>query len=425
MTVQTNRTKEVFGIQRDLPLNYIERTADKILLDSLDRSHHVVIYGSSKQGKTSLRKKNLNEDQYILVHCSNKWDIDQIHNNILKQAGYELTLSKSLTTSGKAIVKATFGWNLFAKAEAEVEGEVSREKEKIIKSLDIDTEDVNDIIKALEEIEFNKIIVLEDFHYLKPETQRDFSISLKAFHENSKFTFLIVGVWLEENRLIVLNGDLAGRVKSVNADKWEHQELKKLVEDGEHLLNVSFDDVIKEELIKESLQNVYVVQEVCYLICIENNIHQTFEGNQFVLDCSKLSTFIDQVVSQHSGRYNKFISSLIEGFQPTELEMYKWILFAILIVEESDLDKGLRRSEINDVIISHHPRGADLNPGNLTQALTSIASLQVRSGITPIIVDYDSTTKKINIVDKGFIIWLHNQSKTEILNEASLPMTHT
>ncbi|MEA5461048.1 hypothetical protein VB796_18445 [Arcicella sp. LKC2W] len=422
MTLQTNKTKDVFGIQRDLPLNYIERSADKILLDSLDRSHHVVIYGSSKQGKTSLRKKNLTQTQYVLVHCSNKWDIEQIHNNILKQAGYELTVSKSLTTSGKAKVKATFGWNLFAKTEAEMEGEVGRENEKTTKSLDIDLEDVNDIIKALEEIKFDKILVLEDFHYLKPETQRDFSIALKAFHENSKFTFLIIGVWLEENRLIVLNGDLAGRVKSVNADKWEHHELKKLVEDGEHLLNVSFDETIKEVLIRESLQNVYVVQEVCYLICNDNNIHQTFEGMQFVLDCSKLDKFVDQVVSQHSGRYNKFISSLIEGFQPTELEMYKWILFAILNAEESDLDKGLRRSEINDVIRPNHPRGSDLNPGNLTQALTSIASLQVRSGITPIIVDYDSTTKKINIVDKGFIIWLHNQDKNEILLEASLPL---
>lgn len=420
--MKINKTKDVFGIQRDLPLNYIVREADKILVDSLDRSHHVVIYGSSKQGKTSLRKRNLQEDQYIIVHCSNKWDIDQIHNNLLKQAGYELTLSESLTTSGKAKVKATFGWNLFTKAEAEAEAEAGREKEKITKTLDIDIEDVNDIIKALEEIKFDKIIVLEDFHYLKPETQKDFAIALKAFHENSKFTFLIVGVWLEENRLIALNGDLAGRVKSVNADAWTNEELNRLINDGEYLLNVTFDDETKKKLIAESLQNVYVVQEVCYHLCIENKINQTHEGDQFQLDCSKLENFLDQVVSQHSGRYNKFISSLIEGFQPTELEMYKWILFAIIKAEESDLNSGLRRSELNEVIIQKHPRGGDLNPGNLTQALTSIASLQVRSGITPIIIDYDSTSKKINIVDKGFIIWLHNQDINEILKEAILPL---
>ncbi|MEA5138605.1 hypothetical protein [Arcicella rigui] len=420
--MKINKTKDVFGIQRDLPLNYIERAADRILVDSLDRSHHVVIYGSSKQGKTSLRKRNLKENDYIIVHCNNKWDIDQIHSNILKQAGYELTLSKSLTTSGKAKVKATFGWNLFAKAEVEAETEFEKEKEKITKSLDIDTDDVNDIIKALEEIKFNRIIVLEDFHYLKPETQKDFAIALKALHENSNFTFLIVGVWLEENRLIALNGDLSGRVKSVDADTWTQEELNKLIRDGEYLLNVSFNEQTKNKLIAESLQNVYVVQEVCYLICIENGINQTLEGNQFSLDCSKLEVFLDEVVSQHSGRYNKFITSLIEGFQPTELEMYKWILYAILKADDSMLNIGLRRSELNEVIVQKHPRGSDLNQGNLSQALTSIASLQVRSGITPIIIDYDSTLKKINIVDKGFIIWLHNQNLIEILKEANLPI---
>ena len=416
-----NKTKDVYGIQRDLPLNYIARSADKILIDSLDRSHHVVIYGSSKQGKTSLRKKNVLENEYILVHCNNKWDISQIHNNILKQAGYELTLSESSTISGKAKVKATIGWNLFTSGEVGTEAELSNNKEIVVKSLDVDIEDVNDIIKALEDISFSKIIVLEDFHYLKPETQNDFSIALKAFHENSKFTFLIVGVWLEENRLIALNGDLAGRVKSVNADKWENSELKKLIDDGETLLNISFTNDFKENLIRESLQNVYVVQEVCYHICIENGIEQTNIGQQLELDCSQLEKFIGQVVSQHSGRYSKFISTLVEGFQPTELEMYKWILYSILVSKEEDLDNGLRRSEISDLITEKHPRGIDLNPGNPTLALTSLASLQVRSGITPIIVDYDSTTKKINVVDKGFVIWLHNQEQEEILKESGLP----
>jgi hypothetical protein len=422
MIDQINQSKDVFGIQRDLPLNYITRKADQILLDSLDRSHHVVIYGSSKQGKTSLRKKNLQEDQYIIIHCNNKWDVAQINNNILKQAGYELALSNSLSTSGKAKVKATFGWNLFTKAEAEVEGEVGKKREKIMKSIDLDPEDVNDIIKALQEIAFNKYIVLEDFHYLKPDTQKDFAIELKAFHENSKYTFLIIGVWLEENRLIVLNGDLAGRVKSVNADSWEHNELQKLIEDGEYLLNVSFDEGTKQRLINESLQNVYVVQEVCYELCVDNNIFETFNGEQKKLDCSKLDAFIDKVVDQHAGRYNKFISSFIDGFQPTELEMYKWILYALLTGDEEKLEKGFRRSEINDIIIGKHPRGNELNPGNLTQALTSIASLQVRAGITPIIVDYDSSNKRVNVVDKGFIIWLHNQDLNDLLNSAGLPI---
>ena len=64
---------EVFGINRDLPLNYVEReSADAVLVNNLVRRQHLVIYGSSKQGKTSIRKHCLNANDYIVVHCSNK-----------------------------------------------------------------------------------------------------------------------------------------------------------------------------------------------------------------------------------------------------------------------------------------------------------------------------------------------------------------
>lgn len=408
MTGDSLKTKDVFGIQRDLPLNYVEREADKVLLNSLDRKHHVVIYGSSKQGKTSLRKRNLKEQDYVIVHCSNKWDLLQINLNILKQAGFELTTSEKITTSGKAKVKATFGWNLFAKAQAEPEIEGCRSKEREIKALDIDPEDVNDIITALEALDFKRIIVLEDFHYLKPETQKDFSIALKAFHENSSFTFLIIGVWLEENRLIALNGDLAGRVKSVNADEWQPEELHKVINDGEYLLNVRFDQHSKDTLVKECLQNVYIVQEVCYEICRRDLIEETVQGQTVELNCKELELIIDGVIDQHAGRYNTFVTSFVDGFQATELEMYKWIFYSVISAPIDQLEKGLRRSEIATKIQEKHPKGSDLNPGNLTQALKSIAALQIKKGITPIILDYDSGNLRLNIVDKGFIIWLNN-----------------
>ena len=71
-----NKTSDVFGISRDLPLNYVIReSADSLLVDSLTRDKHLVIFGSSKQGKTCLRKHVINEDDYIVIHCSNKWSI--------------------------------------------------------------------------------------------------------------------------------------------------------------------------------------------------------------------------------------------------------------------------------------------------------------------------------------------------------------
>jgi hypothetical protein len=103
----------------------------------------------------------------------------------------------------------------------------------------------------------NKYIVLEDFHYLSVETQKDFAVSLKAFHEQSSSCFIIVGVWLEENRLTVYNGDLTGRVISVNADKWSGEELEEVIHAGEALLNIQFSESFKQNLL-ESVLRVFI-----------------------------------------------------------------------------------------------------------------------------------------------------------------------
>lgn len=68
-----------------------------------------------------------------------------------------------------------------------------------------------------------------------------------------------------------------------------------------------------------------------------------------------------------------------------------------------------------------HPEKADLNPGNLTQALSSAASLKVKKDIKPIVLDYDHTRRRLHVVDRGFLIWLANQDRGELLDGVGLP----
>lgn len=99
---------DVYGLSRNIPLNYVERqNVDERLRSNLNRNKHITIFGSSKQGKTCLRKHCLNENQYILVQCSNRWSLSDLNANILKRAGYELTESTKVTYEGKAKVSAS------------------------------------------------------------------------------------------------------------------------------------------------------------------------------------------------------------------------------------------------------------------------------------------------------------------------------
>src|SRR6266403_4792435 len=91
-----HKTRDVFGITRGLPLNYVTRIdVDSKFIDSLTREKHLIIHGGSKQGKTSLRKYNLKPDDYIGISCQNKWEVADLMAAILKAAGYQVTQSDS------------------------------------------------------------------------------------------------------------------------------------------------------------------------------------------------------------------------------------------------------------------------------------------------------------------------------------------
>lgn len=127
---------EVFRTSRDLPMNYISRAhVDDLFVDSLAKQTHIVIHGSSKQGKTSLRKKNLLESDYISITCSNTWGIADINESILKRAGYQITVSESKTLKGTSKVSLSVGLT-DTKIGSDISMELARQINR--KSLELD-----------------------------------------------------------------------------------------------------------------------------------------------------------------------------------------------------------------------------------------------------------------------------------------------
>jgi hypothetical protein len=417
---------DVFGVSRDIPRNYVPRPqVDGKFIESLTRDKHVVVFGSSKQGKTCLRKYNLTESDHIVVTCSNKWDLPQIHTAILKAAGFTVEQSERRTETGSNKVAAKIGGSLKVPG-ASISGSIGGDEgsdtstETTSVALELDASDVNDVIAALEKIEAPPFIVLEDFHYLGEEAQEDFSVSLKAFHENSDICFIVVGVWLDENRLIELNGDLAGRVLAVDADAWSRGELLEVIAEGERLLNVQLDQAFKESLVESCFESVSVVQETCFRLCDLEKVAAPLAKSRTIGGGAHAPGLIRQVVDEQSGRYNAFLLRFAAGFMETELEMYRWLLYPTLHSSPEELEAGIPLTEVNRTLRRVHPRGEDLNPGNVTQALKSAASLQVHLGIKPLILDYHDSARRLSVVDRGFLIWVSYQERPDLLETAGL-----
>jgi len=425
MVNRTYSLHDIFGVARDVPLNYVTRDeVDNVLVDALTQNKHIVVHGSSKQGKTSLRKSTLEPGDYIYVTCSNRWNLSELHNAVLKSAGYKVEGSTNRTTSGALKVHASLQGTLRtlfagAKAEAGAAGEFESSVQREEKRMELDSSDVNDIITALDEAEAPKFIVLEDFHYLPEDTQKDFAVALKAFHENSNYSFVIIGVWLDENRLTQHNGDLSGRVLSVNADKWEREYLRAVINSGADLLNIRFEEAFVEDLISGAFDSVWIVQEVCKFACEDAGVYRTLDSARVV--GGSAADLIRKSVDQSSARFNGFLSSFADGFQSTDLEMYRWLLYAVLRSSLEEIEKGLSLATITQQINSAHP-SAPVNQGNITQALRSTSSLQTsRLAVKPIILDYHQTARRLNAVDRSFLIWLQHQDRPALAEELGLP----
>lgn len=403
---------DVFKISRELPLNYVDREhADSCFIEALTQDQHLVIYGSSKQGKTSLRKSNLEDADYIDVTCSNNWDLAALHSAILKEAGYTVSVSEEKTLTGRNKIKLKFEIPFLSGPSASSELGIDRARKVNRKNLELDPSDVNDIIRALNEIEFKKYIVIEDFHYLPEETQVDFSIALKAFHESSKICFIIVGVWLEEDRLTVHNGDLTGRVISINADLWTDGDIDCLFDNSECLLNITFHENFREDVKTQCNGSIFLVQQLCHEACKASAITKTqkTEDNVYVASNFDVSISIKKILDSQNSRYLRFITDFGIGFDTTELELYKWILYAIIKTEKSALEIGLPAAAARRTIVKVHPQSSLISHKKLVQALRKSVDLQVKKRIQPIVFEYDANTTRIKVVDRSFLLWREYQ----------------
>lgn len=410
-----NSVYEIFKTSRDVPANYVQRDhVDDVFIETLLQENHIVIYGSSKQGKTSLRKRYLEEKESVVIACDNNWSIADLQLAILKKIGFSIEDSTNVKVDGSLKIK----FKIPGFAEVETGGGVSRDKKTHDYAINVN--DVNDIIDVINQVKFDKYIILEEFHYLPLHTQKDFSITLKAYHELSKVCFIIIGVWLENDRITSANGDLTGRVKSINADLWKDENLNQLFHNSERLLNIQFDDKFKKNLIRKANGNVFLVQKICLKACELDQIHFRQLESKIVGTNISLDDEIREELDMHNSRFRRLLIDFSKGYGKTELNLYKWILYVLLTLDRPTLEDGVYERVIRETIKESHPSKFNVTTRKLAQALARSVELQTKHGIKPIVFEYDENKTKLKVLDKYFIMWREYQDIDELYELASI-----
>jgi hypothetical protein len=415
--------ENVFGMQRGDVVHYVERTqVDDEFVRSLTRDKHLCVYGSSKQGKTALRKKHISPREEIVIVCDPNWTNNDLFAAILKAAGCTIEVSHSVSVKDKVDVsggvEATVKVPLFeVKGKLGTSGGEETTTERKLQSFPVNLGDIADVINILSRAYQGRYIVVEEFHYLQEKVQRNFALKLKAVHELSKYLFIIVGVWLEKNRMAHLNPDLAGRVAAINADDWTDDDLARVVQEGGTKLNIEFPPGFAKNLVSKACGSVYLVREACHRACEDHKIYIP-PDELFKIERLSAEDLLDRMNLRGVDYPGRIMAMLgVEGIEQSEQEKEEdlkgWVIRGLIYASAKEVRNGVPLNRIRTLISNHHPYKYQPSVGQIGRIL---ASLQVIQNLKPgySLFDYDRHEKIMRCVDKGYILWRASQRLDKI-----------
>lgn len=428
------QTSDVFGVRSQLIESYIERpSVDELFSAALKDKNQVIVYGSSKQGKTSLTLKHLTPDEYVKVECSPQTQAIDIYRSILRQSN--ITYFES-NTQGISFEVAS-NVNAGIKIKVPFIGDASLGAGTADKNTQTNTatelyieynlELAQDVSELLRKKQIDKFIVLENFHYLSLEVQERLAYDLRVFQDLGVI-FIVLGIWREANRLVQFNGDLLDRVTEVPVEPWLDEDFVSVIEKGSKLLNADFSE-IQEQLIKSSFDSVGVVQELCKQCCIAAGITET-AGETVVITNAHLQAALETKARDYGGRHIRNFESFVDIARKTSNQSGKpslafpfYFIHLLLKTDLENIEQGLSRSTLLEGIRRVHHRPDDVRSGDLGAFLHNITQHQINKRIQPPFVDYDRGSKLLKIIDSSLYFFLRHCDRDAILADIPHPVT--
>ena len=428
---------EVFGVSKDPVASYVERDAvDASFSVALKSTRQIVVYGSSKQGKTALLQRHVEDKNRVTVHCGPKTSVEDIYRSLLRQRGVEIVTEKStgankefhttVSVKFKAMLPVIFGGEVETAGGAKAGDNTSQTMQPIEFNLST-AQDVGELLhKVAADGVFN---VLENFHYLSEEVQKQLAFDLRTFEEMG-LRFVILGVWRERNRLVQYNGDLQDRIAEVPVEPWEIPDFSRIVASGENELNIEFSNEIKKRIFIEAHGSVAVVQELLKKVCENAEITETVKIKTKIEHEALLVSAINDKVEEYTARHVRSLEAIAAGSRTrraTEdaVALFLPYYFVYVLVHRNyeELKDGIERKTLQELIRKVHAHPQNVRTSDVTGMLIRLPALQAEAQIVPPLFDFDRGNRRIKVVDSTLYFFIDNCNPEEVMAEIPHPDT--
>lgn len=417
------KTTDVFGVKNELVKSYINREkVDGNFIKALDEGKHIVVYGASKQGKSSLIKKNLDEKDFITVNCDINSKTSDIYRtlirNVNKRVEKYIEISENQGKGASVGVKAGIRiWGL-GKGEAEVKADLKSESSETqyFENIEYNLEIANDICDLLEKNNFKKNIILENFHYLNNDVQKKLAYDLRTFHDKG-IRFIILGIWREKNRLTQFNGELSDRITEIPVEPWQNQDFEEVIKIGSLELNIEITKNLKTQIFDLSYGSIGIVQELLKNLCLNNKIEMKQETKKTILNQNYLEEAIETKRRDYTTRHLKALEDMANYSADSKLYLPYYFIRILLEIEVDKLCQGISRDYITDKILEIHNAKESVKKGDITTFLRKITLIQEKCSISPFLFDYDDSLRVIRVIDPSLLFYLNYINVEEVLEE--------
>lgn len=402
--------QDVFGIATEVrPLSYVDRGGlDDRLTYLLQTDRHISIHGDTKQGKSWLRRRVLEENGTITVQCG----LDSTFSSIVREALGLLNIrapGRASEDSEKGGSYSASGGGAFrvpllggVDASAEAQGSTTFGKSFEFEPIGQSAEDLAWVSRLLRDS--GKRLVLEDFHYVSEQNRRDIAYRLKAMLDYG-VPVVVVGIWPQETDMLVYyDGDLDGRVDSLYL-AWDDGELRDVLRQGAEAMNVAIDADVMDLIITDSVGNVGLLQRIAEQVFLVEGVPRTVSEQRSIGSTDSLNEARRLVSLSMRGRFGAFAENFVVGMRRlgSGLEVYRHLLRAFTGATDDELLTGVDSAELLSRINADAVREVRLS--DLTQALDRVGRLQSKIGINPPVLSYSPDSRRLFLVDRAFLFY--------------------
>lgn len=429
------KLEDVYGVTSRPVLSYVERPqVDDNFREALDSHKQIIVYGSSKQGKTALVSKHLPYGENLLVSLTPKTQLLDVYQTILSQAGVKLLAASTekASTESQISIGAKFKAMLpiFGSAEAETSGttKAGSDAEARYEEVPVNIELPQSVADLLKRIDCRRWVILENFHYLPDEVQQQFAFDLRAFQELG-VRFVILGVWREKNRLAQFNGDLLDRTIEVPVEPWLAADFRRVAAAGQSWLQIEFSPDLLDATIDASFSSIGVFQELLKNICLGAGVRETQPNLLRLTNHEYLASAIKTKTADYGARHERALEAIAAGHtsggaKGDQIPLYLpyYLVRAILEHGFDGIANGARKQTLWDWIRVKHHRGQDVRSNDMTNLLGGIANLQSAKAISPPIFAYDAQQRMLQVVDSTFYFFIKNADAADVIDSIQSPL---